>query len=292
MTAFEFAIVDVFADRPLAGNPLAVVHGGEDLPDTVLARIAREFNQSETTFVLPARRPGATRRLRSFTAGGAEVTGAGHNALGAWWWIVATGRERAGALTQELGGEVLDLTVHRDPDGLHVALRQGRPRVGAELDARAELARPLGVDPHRLVDRPAVVVSTGADHLLVQAADREAVDAARPDASDLAAALARAFAQGCYLFATTSGAAAYARFFNPTVGLWEDPATGSAAGPLAWWLTAGDARRHTVEIEQGHAMGRPSRLAVEVDGDDVTLVGSATLVADGRLHLDGVYPPL
>lgn len=286
MTSLEFAIVDVFADRPLAGNPLAVVYGGEDLPDGVLGRVAREFNQSETTFVLPARLPGATRRLRSFTAGAAEVTGAGHNALGAWWWIVATGRERPGALTQELGDEVLDLTVHRDPSGLRVALRQGRPMMGAEVDARAELASPLGVDPDRLVERPARVVSTGAAHLLVQAADRESVDAARPDAPALAAALERAGAQGCYLFATTSGAAAYARFFNPTVGLWEDPATGSAAGPLAWWLTAGLGGRHTFEIEQGHAMGRPSRLAVELDGDDVTLVGSATLVAEGRLHLE------
>ena len=215
------------------------------------------------------------------------MTGAGHNALGAWWWIVATGRERPGALTQELGDEALDLTVHRDPAGLRVALRQGRPMMGAEVEARAELARPLGLDPDRLVDRPATVVSTGAAHLLVQAADRAGVDAARPDAPALAIALARAGAQGCYLFATTSGAAAYARFFNPTVGLWEDPATGSAAGPLAWWLTAGDGGRHTIEIEQGHAMGRPSRLAVEVDGDDVTLVGSATLVAEGHLHLDG-----
>ena len=283
-----FALVDVFADAPLSGNPLAVVDGGEALADDVLARVAREFNQSETTFVLPSSERGATRRLRSFTAGGAEVTGAGHNSLGAWWWLVATGRERAGALSQELGADVLDVDVAVRDGRVVVRLRQAPAVLGPIADMGADLARALGLDGD-LARETTPVVSTGAPHLLVEAGDPAAVDSARPEAPALAALLARAGAQGCYLFARTErgGADAYARFFNPTVGLWEDPATGSAAGPLAWWLADQRPGQRSFAIAQGHAMGRPSRIEVEVEGDEVTLLGSAVLVAEGRLELGG-----
>jgi Phenazine biosynthesis-like protein len=91
-TSVPFAVVDVFADAPLVGNALAVVTDAEGLEESVMRAVAREFNQSETTFVLPATQPGATWRLRSFTPAGAEVVGAGHNALGAWWWLATAGR--------------------------------------------------------------------------------------------------------------------------------------------------------------------------------------------------------
>ena len=103
---------------------------------------------------------------------------------------------------------------------------------------------------------------------------------------DLAAKLAQCGAQGAYLYAVEGPGRAYARFFNPTVGLFEDPATGSAAGPLAWWLSRGQHGRATVLIEQGHALGRPSTIAVDLDGDAVTLVGSAVISAEGALHID------
>ena len=109
-----FSIVDVFAVEPLSGNPLSVVDGGSDLPLDVLRRIAREFNQSETTFVLPSTRPEADWRLRSFSAAGVEVFGAGgHNTLGAWWWLAQAGRlalaGSASVFHQEIG--------HRVPSG-------------------------------------------------------------------------------------------------------------------------------------------------------------------------------
>ena len=87
-----FFLVDVFADTPLTGNPLAVVAEAERIQEPVMRSVAREFNQSETTFVLPPTRPAATWRLRSFTPAGAEVGGAGHNVLGAWWWLATAGR--------------------------------------------------------------------------------------------------------------------------------------------------------------------------------------------------------
>src|SRR5689334_16869068 len=82
----RFHLVDVFADEPLAGNPLAVVPDADALDEAVMRRIAREFNQTETTFLLAPSLPDADWRLRCFTPGGVEVFGAGHNALGAWWW--------------------------------------------------------------------------------------------------------------------------------------------------------------------------------------------------------------
>jgi trans-2,3-dihydro-3-hydroxyanthranilate isomerase len=280
---YPFALVDVFADEPLSGNPLAVVYGGDDLADSKLARVAREFNQSETTFVL-APRSGANRRLRSFTAGGAEVVGAGHNALGAWWWLVHAGHEQPGRLRQELGDEVLDLTAETTGDRISIAMRQGPPVVAGEAAVGEPLAGALG---GTLSGGRAPVVSTGSPHLLVEAPDRAAVDALRPDAPALAAVLADTGAQGCYVYTRDApdGADAYARFFNPTVGLWEDPATGSAAGPLAWHLARRGDVDGSVVVAQGHAMGRPSRISVQVEGDAVTLSGSAVPVAHGELTL-------
>ena len=285
MTILPFAIVDVFASTPLSGNPLAVVMGGDELAEAQLHAIAHEFNQSETTFVLRPRQAVAQRRLRSFTASGAEVAGAGHNALGAWWWLVNAGHETAGPLRQELGGRVLELDVAQNGTGLEVRMRQAAPTAGADLPA-GELAPALGVAADRLCRDNAQVISTGTPHLLIAARDRHAVDAAAPSATDLAAMLARCGAQGAYLYTVEGPGRAYARFFNPTVGLLEDPATGSAAGPLAWWLMRGLHGRATVLVEQGHALGRPSTIAVDVDGDVVTLIGSAVISAEGKLHID------
>jgi PhzF family phenazine biosynthesis protein len=286
VAALRFALVDVFSDTPLAGNPLAVVLGGEELPDATLLAIAREFNQAETTFVLPPRLEGATRRLRSFTAGGSEVGGAGHNALGAWWWLVAEGHVRAGSLRQEIGGSLLALDVVERSGRIEVRMTQGPPKLGARLDELDPIAAALRLRRDALAPAPQVV-STDVPHLLVRARDRTSVDAARPESEALAAVLADARAEGCYLFAMDpidAAATAHARFFNPTVGLWEDVATGTAAGPLAWWLHQGDGAPRTLVIEQGYALGRPSRLQIEVEGDRVTLVGSAALAADGTLH--------
>jgi trans-2,3-dihydro-3-hydroxyanthranilate isomerase len=111
----RFALVDVFADRPLEGNPLALVPDADRLPDDLLARIAQEFNQAETTFLFAASEAGADWRLRSFTPAGVEVYGAGHNALGAWWWLAEEGRlvvaDGERTWHQQLGSVVLPVVV-------------------------------------------------------------------------------------------------------------------------------------------------------------------------------------
>jgi trans-2,3-dihydro-3-hydroxyanthranilate isomerase len=293
LTSFPFYLVDVFAERPLTGNPLAVVADADALGEDVMRLVAREFNQSETTFVLPARRDGASWRLRSFTPTGDEVVGAGHNALGAWWWLAGAGRVEldadGGALVaQEIGERVLPVRVlgrNGRPDA--IVLEQSAPEFLAKVEDVAELAAALGLERANLAG-DARVVSTGAAHLMVPVRDRSVVERVSPDPRRLRASLADVGGQGCYVYCldpVSSEAIAHARFFNPTVGIWEDPATGSAAGPLVSRLVAeGVAPSATpVLVEQGHTMGRPSRIRVEVDGDRVSIGGACVVIAEGTL---------
>nr|WP_296073221.1 PhzF family phenazine biosynthesis protein [uncultured Actinoplanes sp.] len=288
MNTVSFALVDVFSDRPLAGNPLAVVPDADHLDDAVMPLIAREFNQSETTFLVAPTMAGAAHRLRSFTPAGVEVFGAGHNALGAWWWLADHDRlDRPGVWQQQLGNVVLPVEVGPG----RIAMRQEPARYGEIVDA-APLAAALGVDAGALgaaAELPvAQVVDTGAAHLMVGVHDRTAVDSASPDTSALRSLLLAAGGEGCYLYSldpTEPGATAYARFFNPVAGIAEDPATGTAAGPLACLLHRHGAAGETVVITQGHRLGRPSRLEVRLDDVTPVLSGRAVLSATGTLRL-------
>jgi PhzF family phenazine biosynthesis protein len=295
MARVGFVFVDVFADQPLAGNPLAVVPDADDLDDETMRGIAREFNQSETTFLLAPSSPQAQARLRSFTPAGVEVFGAGHNALGAWWWLACAGRldlhGRPRLFRQEIGDDVLpvDVVGHgNQPE--EIGMRQSSPHFLSEATDRGELAAALGLAPDDLDPRPAQVVSTGAPHLLVPARTRAAVERASPDMPRLGAALRAVRGEGCYLYCLEPIAAdstAHARFFNPTAGIWDDPATGTAAGPLACQLVRrGQAtQKAPIIIEQGHAVGRPSRLKTIVDGDGVMIFGACVIAAEGHLIL-------
>jgi trans-2,3-dihydro-3-hydroxyanthranilate isomerase len=293
----SFYFVDVFASHPLAGNPLSLVPDADDLDESQMRAISREFNQSETTFVLRPVLPGATVRLRSFTPIGAEVAGAGHNALGAWLWLAAYGRLPAGSgvtdLAQEIAGKVLPVElISEGGRPVTVLMDQSPPQFGESVSNRGELAAALGLAEHDLVpDKPAQVVSTGAGHLLVPVRDRMVVDRAAPDAPRLAAALRHVGGEGCYVYSPdpvdAAAAVAYTRFFNPTVGISEDPATGTAAGPLVALLVASGvvAEGNTVFVEQGYALGRPSRIQVTVSGERVRVGGSGLVVAEGTLNI-------
>jgi len=290
----DFAFIDVFAETPLNGNPLAVVRGGDDLSDDILRAVAREFNQAETTFVLAPVAAGADRKLRSFTASGAEVFGAGHNALGAWLWLAETGQlgslDTEREFQQEIGPHVLPVRVRMEGGRATAVMTQASPEFLAHAQDLAGLAEALGIDPHDFSNAPSPqVVSTGASHLLVGVRNRVDVDKARPDARRLLVQLQAAQGEGCYLFSTEQtgdGLTAYARFFNPTVGLWEDSATGTAAGPLAAFLDAHGLveQGQAIVIEQGRTMGRPSRLTVSLR-DGVKLSGSGVMVMTGSLML-------
>jgi trans-2,3-dihydro-3-hydroxyanthranilate isomerase len=291
----RFYFVDVFTTQPLSGNPLVVVTGGQALAFDTMQRIAREFNQSETTFILDPTRKDADWKLRSVTATGVEVFGAGHNALGAWWWLAESGqlRQEAGRHTfmQEIGEHVLPVEIAWDAGRpVSVAMTQGQPVNGRIVEDVPGLARALGLEPGDLVTErvPAQVVSTGAPHLLVPVRSCDAVDRVRANADALLAVLQAVHGQGCYVFsldARSPDADAYARFFNPTLGIVEDPGTGSAAGPLACHLAAHGItqRDRVIAIEQGHARGRRSLIQARVTGTAVQVSGACATVAEGIL---------
>ena len=296
-TRLPFYWVDVFATEPLGGNPLPVVLDADGLDDVTMKLITREFNQAETTFVLTPSRPGATYRLRSFTVPGHEVFGAGHNALGAWWVLAAGGYVEGDAPSvtcqQELGDDVLPVEIlFEGPEVRRIVMKHASPSFGATVSEAPALAKALGLEAREidLARFPAQVVSTGAAHCLIPVRDRRAVDRARPDAERLLSILGQVGGEGCYIFSldpVDPAATAYARFFNPTVGIYEDSATGTAAGPLSAQLVAQGVvpEGSTVVVEQGYAMGRPSRLELRVRGDDVRLYGSGVVIAEGVLRI-------
>jgi PhzF family phenazine biosynthesis protein len=288
MKELTAGLIDVFAQTPFNGNPLAVVEGGDGLADAQMRRIAGELNQAETTFLLTSTR--ADWRLRSFTASGAEVFGAGHNALGAWLWLAEQGKlgalETRHVFRQEIGHDVLPIVLERVEGRIQGRMRQAPLRLLQPLVDVAPLARALGLEVADVLTSPAPRPAyTGATHLLVRARDAATVDRAAPTHEELFAVLRASGAEGCYLYAFASQApeTAYARFFNPTVGLWADAATGTAAGPLAAYLGHENLLHDAgLVIEQGVKMGRRSLLNVRLTPEP-ELSGSGVVVLRGVL---------
>lgn len=297
--SIPFFFVDVFAAEPLTGNPLALVPDADGIDEATMRSIAAEFNQSETTFIVAPTDARATWRLRSFTPRGIEVFGAGHNAMGAWIWLAESGLlpGEIDTFAQQIGGDILPVRVMRQTGSASiVTMDQSAPIFGAVVSNRGALARALGLSEDDLAEEGlAQVVSTGAEHLLVEVRHRGIVDAVVPQPT-LLGVLEAAGGEGCYVFSrdpidAVGGSVAYARFFNPTVGIVEDPATGTAAGPLVAALVAGGAVEPGAVsiVEQGFVLGRPSHLRVVVDGDSgslsVRLSGSGLIAASGTLRL-------
>jgi PhzF family phenazine biosynthesis protein len=292
--SLRFVLTDVFTGQPFTGNPLAVFPDAEGLDAEQMQAIAREFGHSETTFVLPPHHPVATFRLRCFTPA-AEVFGAGHNALGAWWVLAQEkriARVESTTVRQELGEQVLPVEVHASGGVLQrISMTQGRPVFGGLARDREALAAAVGLDPSELDVKGlhAQAVSTGANHLLVPVRSLAALGRVRVDPERLVS-LARPLAcSGCYLYCLETrepGALAHARAFFPGIGIGEDPATGSAAGPLAAYLAARGKLGEgvTAVVEQGDEMGRPSRIEVQVTGERVEVGGRSVIVAEGTLR--------
>jgi trans-2,3-dihydro-3-hydroxyanthranilate isomerase len=281
MKDIPFFLVDVFSEVPLGGNPLAVVPDADGLDERTMRKIAGEFNW----------------KLRSFTPTGDEVFGAGHNALGAWWWLAVSGQlqlqDDSTEFHQQIGTHILPLSIERrDGKVSLITMLHSAPVFGRKFENIIRIARALRLSESDFdLDRfPIQVVSTGANHMLVHVKTRDAVQRAQPDSEALLSILGEMEGQGCYLFTLEtilSQSSAHARFFNPTVGIVEDPATGSAAGPLAAFLVDRGQIRDGMDvlIEQGFEVGRPSEIRVSICGNGVRIFGSAHVTASGLLHL-------
>jgi trans-2,3-dihydro-3-hydroxyanthranilate isomerase len=290
VTALRYDVVDVFTDRPYAGNPLAVVHGADDLSDAQMQAIASEFNLSETTFPLPPTEDGADYRVRIFTPA-VELPFAGHPSVGTAWVLARDGVIAHGDRLQECGAGLLPVRV--DADGARIS--GGTPTVGGDADAGA-LAAAVGLTPDD-VDGAAApgFAGAGVEFVFLLVHD-DAVARAVPDAAAVRALTPGV--TGLFVGAVDADAArVHGRMFAPGSGVDEDPATGSAAVALGVFLAdrglVPPDGEHPFTITQGVEMGRPSTLHTTVTcsgGDAVatTVAGGVVAVGCGELT---VAPP-
>jgi trans-2,3-dihydro-3-hydroxyanthranilate isomerase len=271
----RFRIVNVFAEAPLAGNPLCVFEDGSGLDDGTMQALALQFNLSETTFILPADSPGATARVRIFTPT-FEIPFAGHPTLGTAH-VVRDLLGEGDAVRLAMKAGVIPVTAEGDV----WTLEANAPEWRAAGIARAQLAEMLGLDESD-VREGARWVDTGSEQLIVPLASAAAVERCRPSADQLARHSRGAKRQGlAYVWAHAGDAAVKARFFfTKHGGLVEDPGTGSACANLGGWLIASEAPLPiSLSVAQGDEIGRPCRLGLRVD------VGKRILVSGRVLEL-------
>ena len=314
MGSYQFIQLDVFTDKVFCGNPLAVFPEAAGLTDEQMQQIAREMNLSETVFVLPSEKEDALRRLRIFTPS-RELPFAGHPIAGTWNCLAREGvvplPENGNGWSRfkhEVGIGVLPIEVEFI-DGVpsQVVMTQGKFEIRGEIEdwqEQSEIARALGLAREDLDETlPIQAVSTGNTMLLVPVRALADLGHCRPNVNMLEEIYERSdfttSATGCYAFTRETievgDARAHARFFvGQNIG--EDPATGSAAGPLGGYLVHhGAAGVDPVEgvykfvIEQGDFINRPSRIGLEVKGgpgkvEQVRVGGTSVVVARGVLE--------
>jgi len=276
MPAFRYVVVDVFTDVPLAGNQLAVFTDATQIPEERLQPLAREMNYSETVFVYPPAGEGHV-RMRIFTPS-RELPFAGHPILGTAFVLAAP--LQLGEIRLETGAGLVPVRVERE--GARIVFGWMRqPAFDWEpYDRAGELLELLALEGSGL---PVEVYHQGPGHVLVELETPAAVGALRPDFGRLE----ELSPYGTVCFAR-NGERWKARVFVPAHGVPEDPATGSAAGPLALHLA-----RHgriafgdEIEIRQGEEVGRPSTLfAVARSPEEIDVGGAAVVVARGEFRL-------
>ena len=290
--AHRFHLVDVFAERRFAGNPLAVVRDAGDLDAPSMQRIAREFGFSETTF-LTSPPESAEPAVRIFTPA-EELPFAGHPTLGTAWVIREHLRSaRPPALALALGVGLVAVSFEAAPEGGEIVWLTAPPVELARRPDPSRVAAALGLAPGDLADDlPVREVRAGVHQLLVPLASLSALRRARLDLVAFAPLAAEGFPPHVYGFAREhegSGRPLHARMFFEAGGVREDPATGSATACLgAYLLThAGLGERFSLRIEQGVEMGRPSLLRLEVTGPaaaaKIRVGGRVVEVARGEL---------
>jgi trans-2,3-dihydro-3-hydroxyanthranilate isomerase len=280
MQTYRYVVVDVFTDRPLAGNQLAVFTDARGLDDETMQALAREVNFSESTFVFPPE-DGGHARIRIFTPL-AELPFAGHPTLGTAF--VLAGPLQTPELRLETARGIVPVRLEREENRL-VFGRMEQPIPSVQpYEAVEELIAALGVEGSEL---PVELYDNGMRHVYVSLRSEEEVAGLRPDLARLE--LPPDLGINCF---AGSGTRWKTRMFAPGAGVAEDPATGSAAGPLALHLA-----RHgriafgdEIEISQGIEIGRPSTLFARVDGsaeavERVEVGGSAVTVARGEFRL-------
>ena len=286
MGARRYTLLDVFTATRLQGNPLAVVHDADAVSDAVMHAFARETRLSETSFVQTASERGADYRNRIWMMSG-EVRFAGHPSLGV---AAAMARERGDqriTYTQQTQAGLQPVDVEVADGAIHASMLQEPVEFGPELDP-AEVLGAVGLgedDAHP--ELPCQAVSTGAYHVLAPLRDGALLSGLWPDYDRISSLLAP-FPGGLCLYVTAvdhDAGTARARSFATRAEMGEDPATGSAAGPLCAYLAERTGLRG-ITISQGVEMGRASRIVTRVEDERVRVGGDVVVVADGSVFLD------
>ncbi len=307
MPTYRFYQVDVFTDQPFGGNPLAVFPDAAGLDTATMQRIAREMNLSETTFVFAPDQPGADFKVRIFGPE-VEMQFAGHPVVGTHWTLAHLGKvelqEPITTVRLALGVGIRAAALHvRDGKVTQVVMDHQKPQffgvANADQVARLEKALGLAAGAVRDTGWPVQVVSTGIPQLFVPVRSLKDVQGLHPVRQDMGA-LSRLFEEldpvercsGCVMVLTretlSRDSFVHTRMFAPGAGVPEDPATGSASGGLGAYLVENRILIATPPTtvmlsEQGIEMGRPSRIAIEVDGEPGDL---------GMIRVGGQVVPL
>ncbi len=298
----DYHLLDVFTDRQFGGNQLAVFPNPPlDLSTRLMQQIAQELNLSESTFVFPPEDSANDYRLRIFTPA-AELPMAGHPTVGSAFILARLGRldglKGAGAIVFEEGVGPITVAIEADEDGAprDVWMRQPIPQFLDTCPDRAAIADLLSLSEDDLIPGvPIQILSSGLPFLYVPVRSLEAVGKARLKSDRWRSLLAGSEAQN--IFITTpetvlDKATAHSRMFAPALGVSEDPATGSASGPLgAYLLKYGLAEADDMISEQGFEMGRPSIIRIRVERaraeiDGVAVGGRCAYMGYGTLLID------
>lgn len=288
----RFYTLDVFTNTRFEGNPLAVFTDGDGLSQDTMQAIAREMNLSETVFVQKPTQDDALARLRIFTTQ-TELKLAGHPVIGTWFLLAELGvvpaQEGGVNILQQTGAGVLPVEIRfKDGRPERVTMTQKEARFKPIKFKKAALATALGLSLKDF-DSSAepTYVSTGLFNLMVPLRNRAALEKIKMNMSELRQLIGKD-ATMAYCFALNGNGKAFARGMLPW-GMYEDPATGSAAGSLGAFLVKHKKLNagHTLNIQQGVEMGRPSRIQVEVTASGKRLIsrvsGAAVRVFEGTI---------
>lgn len=322
MTYIPFCVVDVFASTSYQGNPLSIVDNMNGLLSrTQMRLISRQFNLSETTFFSRPDESQADFKLQSFLPNGKEVFGAGHNILGVWWYLAQSQRLKFDSPTrvgengdeehefsQEIGGRISVVKITKQPTShgyeIGVTVRQDPPNAHGYHPNAEALAQSIGLKSEDLglpgwsQLKPRVMSTSTTRHLIVPVKSVEGLNNVAVQHERLIEQLQAADKQcyGLYLFTLEDENRYQARFFSPGMS-GEDPATGSAAGPLARYLhdhgllkLVGDEGK--IQVTQGLQVGRRCVIDVvfnmqEQEAPETDIVGSGSLVMSGTIRIPG-----
>lgn len=290
--SYRYVVVDVFTERALEGNALAVFPDARRMEESLLLQIARELNLSETVFVYPATLSDCAAKLRIFTPS-RELAFAGHPTIGTAWVLREEGiiakSQQAFALEENVGA--VPVRVEAGPRPL-IWLKTPPIEFRQQFD-RSACAAALGLEVGDLAEPDPQLVTAGNPTVFIPVKSKEAVDRASLDLAGLRRVKGAEEQGFCiFVFASTSEGA-YSRMFAPEYGIVEDPATGSSTGPLAaymlrYGLLSGALRQRFVS-EQGTQMGRRSFLHVQINGDEgadgIEVGGLVAPVAEATMKL-------